>query len=219
MIASRPMYAQAARTLLRDTLLAAASDLLREYAWSEISMAAIAAHAGVSRQTLYNEFGSREEFAQSFAMREADAFLSSVEATIAAHRDNPLVALEAAFEHFLAAAATNPMVRAILVREEDADDLFVLFTTRGGPVVELATTRVARAVRTHWPQASEKDARIAAESLVRLAISHAGLPTGSTLDAAKSIAALIGPFVAQRLGLGSRRKAFKEKGGEKANRR
>jgi AcrR family transcriptional regulator len=212
MIVNRPMYAKAARTLLRDTLLAAASDLLREYGWSEISMAAIAAQAGVSRQTLYNEFGSREEFAQSFAMREADAFLSSVEATIAAHRDDPLQALEAAFEHFLGAAAANPMVRAILVRDEDADDLFAMFTTRGGPVVELATMRVARAMRKHWPRAGEEDARIAAEGLVRLAISHAGLPTGSTSDAAKSIAALIGPFVTQKLGLRSRRRVSKRRG-------
>jgi AcrR family transcriptional regulator len=209
MIASRPRYPEAARTLLRDTLLAAASDLLREYGWSEISMAAIAAHAGVSRQTLYNEFGSRQEFAQSFAMREADVFLRSVEAKIAAHADDPLRALEAAFEHFLVAAAENPMVRAILVSRDGTDDLVAMFTIRGGPVVELATERLTRAVCKHWPRASESDARVAVECLVRLAISHAGLPTGPASEAAKSISALIGPFVAQKLGLRSRRKARK----------
>jgi len=135
--------------------------------------------------------------------------LSSVEATIAMHHDDPLRALEAAFEHFLTAAAQNPMVRAILVRSEGAEDLFVLFTTGGRPVVELATERITRAVRKHWPRAAEMDARVAAECLVRLAISHAGLPTGSTLDAAKSIAALLGPFVIQKLGLASRRKPRK----------
>jgi AcrR family transcriptional regulator len=211
MIATRPRYAEAARTLLRDTLLTAASDLLRDYGWSEISMAAIAARAGVSRQTLYNEFGSREEFAQSFAMREADIFLSSVEATLAAHAYDPLRALEAAFEQFLVAAANNPMVRAILVRDKGTEDLVTMFTTGGGPVVEFATERLTRAVRKQWPQASENDARIAVECLVRLAISHAGLPSGSTADAAKSIAALIGPFVAQKLGLGLRRTARQAK--------
>lgn len=203
MIASRPRYAEAARTLLRDTLLSAASDLLRDYGWSEISMAAIAARAGVSRQTLYNEFGSREEFAHSFAMREADMFLSSVEATIEARADDPLQALEAAFEQFLVAAANNPMVRAILVRDKGTEDLVALFTTGAGPIVEFATDRLTLAVRKHWPQASERDVRIAVESLVRLAISHAGLPSGSTADAAKSITALIGPFVADKLALGS----------------
>jgi AcrR family transcriptional regulator len=205
-------YPQAARTLLRDTLLAAASDLLRDYGWAEISMAAIAAHAGVSRQTLYNEFGSREEFAQSFAMREADSFLSAVEATIAQHADDPLQALEAAFEHFLVAAANNPMVRAILLREKGTEDLVAMFTTGGGPVVELATRRLTSAVRKQWPRASEKDARIAVECLVRLAISHAGLPSGSTADAAKSITALIGPFAAQKLGLGPASKRRPAKG-------
>ena len=175
-------------------------------------MAAIAAHAGVSRQTLYNEFGSRQEFAQSFAMREADVFLRSVETTIAAHADEPLRALEAAFEHFLTAASENPMVRAILVRGDGSDDLVAMFTTRGGPVVELATERLTRAVRKHWPRAGENDARIAVECLVRLAISHAGLPTGSSSEAAKSISALIGPFVALKLRLGSPRKARKPRG-------
>jgi AcrR family transcriptional regulator len=212
MIASRPRYAEAARTLLRNTLLTAASDLLREYSWSEISMAAIAAQAGVSRQTLYNEFGSREEFAQSFAMREADTFLSSVEATIASHPDDPLQALEAAFEHFLSAAAENPMVRAILLHDVGANDLVAMFTTRGAPVIELATERLTRAVRKQWPRASEGDARIAVEGLVRLAISHAGLPVGPTTEAATSISALIGPFVTQKLGLAPRRKGRKARG-------
>ena len=35
-------------------------------------MAQIARTAGVSRQTLYNEFGSRPEFAEVYVLREAD---------------------------------------------------------------------------------------------------------------------------------------------------
>ncbi|MGH7436189.1 MAG: TetR/AcrR family transcriptional regulator, partial [Polyangiaceae bacterium] len=68
MSANRPKFAEATRALLRETLLGAATDLLREYKWSEVSMAAVAERAGVSRQTLYNEFGSRDEFAQSYVM-------------------------------------------------------------------------------------------------------------------------------------------------------
>ena len=53
-------YAVAARALLRDTLLDAARRELEQRAWSEVTMADIALAAGVSRQTLYKEFGSRE---------------------------------------------------------------------------------------------------------------------------------------------------------------
>ena len=36
-------------------------------------MADVAAAGGVSRQTLYNEFGTRDEFAQAFVIREGAA--------------------------------------------------------------------------------------------------------------------------------------------------
>jgi AcrR family transcriptional regulator len=191
----RPTFAQAARTLLRTTLLDAASHLLIEYGWSDISMATIAARAGVSRQTLYNEFGSREEFAQAFALREADMFLTAVEDSIAAHPDDPHVALRSAFECFLRRAQENPLVRAVLVRGPGSDDLLAMFTTRGGPVLALATERLTRAIKSHWTASDEVDVRVVAEVLVRLAISHATLPTGSTEDAVESISVLIGPFV------------------------
>ncbi len=201
MSGTRPKYADAARTLLRETLLAAATDLLREYKWSEVSMAAIAERAGVSRQTLYNEFGSRDEFAQSYVMHQANTFLASVEATIAANADDPQRALAAAFGSFLTAAAENPMVRAILVRDPGADDLFALFTTRGGPVIHVATDRVARAICEQWPTADETEVRFAAECLVRLAISHASLPTDTTTKTAESTASLLGPLVTRTLRL------------------
>jgi AcrR family transcriptional regulator len=194
---SRPTYAQAARTLLRTTLLDAASHLLIEYGWSDISMATIAARAGVSRQTLYNEFGSREEFAQAFALREADTFLTAVEASIAAHPDDPQAALRSAFECFLRRAHENPLVRAVLVRGPGSDDLLAMFTTRGGPVLALASERLTRAIKSHWMASDEVDIRVVAEVLVRLAISHATLPTGTIEEAVASISVLIGPFVAQ----------------------
>ncbi|MEK8172529.1 TetR/AcrR family transcriptional regulator [Streptomyces sp. M19] len=42
-------------------------------------MVDVAAAAGVSRQTLYNEFGSKEGLARALVRREADAYLSGVE--------------------------------------------------------------------------------------------------------------------------------------------
>src|ERR1700761_4153826 len=101
--AVRPTYAQATRSLLRERLLDAADELLRERAWASISMADIAGGAGVSRQTLYNELGSREDFAQAYILRESDRFLATVEQAVRAHLDDPHAALRAAFEVFLSA--------------------------------------------------------------------------------------------------------------------
>lgn len=197
----RTPYQQAARELLRDSLLDAAGELMNDAPWTEISMAAIATRAGVSRQTLYNEFGSRDEFAQHYAIREADRFLTIVETAIADDADDPHRAIYNGFLVFLLEAQNNPMVRHIVVRDPGADELLSLFTTRGAPVVELATARLAAKVLELWPQAEAQDARTLAEGLVRLGISYAGLPISTPEKSADQIVSLIAPFVDKALDL------------------
>lgn len=198
-LADRKPYQQAVRELMRDTLLDAATELMQDAPWTEISMAAIASRAGVSRQTLYNEFGTRDIFAQSLALREADRFLTSVEAELGKHPEDPELAMYNALVLFLEETERNPMVRQIIVRDPGADELLSLFTSRGRPVVDLGTARIAAKIVEVWPQASESDAKIAAEGIVRLAISHAGLPNDSTEDSARSAVALVSPFIASAL--------------------
>jgi AcrR family transcriptional regulator len=194
-MSDRSKYAQASRALLRDSLLDAAAELMHASSWAEISMASIATEAGVSRQTLYNEFGTREEFAQAFALRAAHAFLAAVEQAIAAHPEDPCRAIEAAFGCFLREAEKSPMVRAIVQREPGADELLALFTTRGKPVFELASEQLTRAVRAHWSTDDAAGLQVVVEGLIRLAVSHASLPTSTPASAARSVATLLEPFV------------------------
>jgi len=93
----RQPYPVAARELLRASLLDAAREELRHHRWADVTMADVATAAGVSRQTLYKEFGSREEFAQALVLREADDLLDAVEQAMKA-REEPAGALAAAFD-------------------------------------------------------------------------------------------------------------------------
>jgi AcrR family transcriptional regulator len=194
--ARRTPYAQAARELLRETLLDAAHDELRGRAWTEIAMRDIARAAGVSRQTLYKEFGSREAFLQALVIREGDRLLAAVEEAIAAHLDDPRSALASAFAVFLASAAENPLVRTIVDEGEDRDFL-PLFTTRGAPLLAHGSERLATLMIAGWPHVDREDAERLAECLVRLAISYAGLPGGPRAAAVESVMALLGPYVEQ----------------------
>jgi AcrR family transcriptional regulator len=194
----RTPYAVAARELLRDTLLDAARDLLRDRTWGEVTMADVAAAAGVSRQTLYSEFGSRPEFAQAFVLRESDRFLAAVEGAVLAHLDDPEAALVAAFDVFLTAAAEDPLVRSVVAGGDDS--LLPLVTTHGQPVVERAAERLAAVILSGWPHVDDRDARLLAESVVRLAISHAALPTGPAGMTAASVATLLGPYLERVVG-------------------
>ncbi len=162
-------------------------------------MADVAERSGISRQSIYNTFGTREGIAQAYVMREATSFLEAVEARIAIGQESPLDALAAALELFLAAAETHPLVRAISASDE-GDELLALVTTRGGPVLSHLTERLAALIETTWPGVQADSARVAGDTLVRLAISHAALPGGSPAETATQMTEILGPFIERELG-------------------
>jgi AcrR family transcriptional regulator len=192
-------YPEAAKALLRETLFGAARDELQRRAWSEITMAEIAAAAGVSRQTLYKEFGSRDEFGQAFVIHEGERFLDAVDAAVGEHLDDPRAAVGAALETFLRTAGEDPLVR-ILLSDDGAGGMLPFVTTQGMPVVQWATARLSATIAAGWPQAPEDRARLLAETLVRLAISHVTAPGDSPEATAQATGELLGPFIDEALG-------------------
>lgn len=195
----RTPYQEAARELLRQTVFDAARDQLGQRPWSEITMADIASGAGVSRQTLYNEFGNRNEFGFAFVIHEAERFMDDVEKAVLEHRDDPRAAVLAALEHFLATAGEDPLIR-ILLSDDGTGGMLPFVTTQGLPVVQWATARLTSVIEAGWPEAPGGDVRTLAESLVRLAISYVTTPGESAEVTAKSVAELLGPFIDKALG-------------------
>ncbi len=187
-------YRVAARRLLHDTLFDAARGLLEDRPWAQITMAEVARAAGVSRQTLYKEFGSREEFAQAFVIREGARFLVAVEQAIGAHLDDPRAAVEAGLEVFLAAASGDPLVR-LLLDDDGTGGMLPFVTTQSRPVLLWASTRLCDAMRGGWPQARDKDVELLADSFVRLAISYVTMPRDSPAETAAAAAALLAPYL------------------------
>jgi len=197
---ARTPYPQAARTLLRETLLGAARDEIQQRPWSEITMADVAAAAGVSRQTLYKEFGSRDEFAQAFVIHEGERFLDAVEAAVREHVDSPRAAVGAALEVFLRSAGEDPLVR-ILLGDEGAGGMLPFVTTQGMPVVRWASARLTATIEACWPAAPAAEIRLLAEALVRLAISHITAPGGPPETIAATTEELLGPFIDEAFGV------------------
>lgn len=199
MAASRTPYPEAARQLLRDTFFGAARDQLEQRPWAQITMSEIASAAGVSRQTLYKEFGNREEFGQAFVIHEGERFLDAVEAAVHEHLGDGRAAVGAALELFLRTAGEDPLIR-LLLSDDGTGGMLPLVTTQGLPVVAWATARLASVIEEGWPQASEPDARLLAESLVRLAISYITAPSGPPEQTAAAAGKLLGPFIDHALG-------------------
>lgn len=187
-------YATTAKALRRRELLeVGVGTLLLERAWADITMADVASAAGVSRQTLYDEFGSRGGLAQAYVLVETDRFLDMVDAALAAQTDAK-AAIAAALETFLLAAEAGGLLRAI-VTQDGNDELLALITTHGGQVVAAAADRLARFFEQRWPGTNPDRAHLVARSLVRLAVSHATLPDAAPAASAAEVADLFGPYV------------------------
>ncbi|WP_199552845.1 TetR/AcrR family transcriptional regulator [Streptomyces sp. N35] len=92
----------------RESLLDAAYTALQRRSWSTVRMVDVAAVAGVSRQTLYNEFGSKDGLARALVRRETDAYLAGADRALA---EGGLPRLA---EWTVAAARTNALIRAVL---------------------------------------------------------------------------------------------------------
>lgn len=201
MPSARTPYQEAARELLRQTVFDAARDQLGRRPWSEVTMADIAGGAGVSRQTLYNEFGNRNDFGLAFVIHEAERFMDGVEEAVLAHRDDPRAAVTAALELFLRSAGEDPLIHTLL-RDDGTGGMLPFVTTQGLPVVQWATGRLAAVIEEGWPQAPEVDVKTLAEALVRLAISYVTTPGESAGGTASAVAELLGPFIDKALGTG-----------------
>lgn len=198
-VSERAPYPVAARELLRETLFGAARDHLQRRSWSEITMADIASTAGVSRQTLYKEFGNRNEFAQAFVIHEGERFFDGVEAAVREHLDDPNAAVAAALGVFLRTAGEDPLVR-LLLSDDGTGGMLPFVTTQGMPVVQWASGRLTAVIEECWSQASAGDANLLAESLVRLAISYVTAPSDSPETTAIQASELLGPFIDKALG-------------------
>ncbi len=199
MASTRTPYQEAARELLRQTLFGAAREQLEVRPWSEVTMADIASAAGVSRQTLYKEFGNRNEFGLAFVINVGESFLDEVERAVLAHVDDPRAAIGAALELFLRTAGEDPLIR-ILLSDDGTGGMLPFVTTQGLPVVSWATARLAGVIEQGWPQAPKADVDLLAEALVRLAISYITTPSESPDTTAAAMADLLGPFIDRALG-------------------
>jgi AcrR family transcriptional regulator len=192
-------YAEASRALLRDSVLDAMRDLLLTRDWSAITLSDVAKAAGISRQTIYNEFGSRQGLAQGYALRLADRLVDAIHAALDANVGNFYEAFLAGFRSFFAESAADPLVISLLSGVAKPD-LLQLITTDSAPIITRASARLSLALTTTWVSTSDEDAGVLARAIVRLALSYVSMPPEADHDVARDLARLMTPF-AERHGV------------------
>jgi len=195
----RMPYAEASRVLLRDSVLDAMRDLLLARDWSAITLSDVARAAGVSRQTIYNEFGSRQGLAQGYALRLADRLVDTVHAALNAHVGDVYEAFLHGFRDFFAESAADPLVISLLTGVAKPD-LLQIITTDSAPIITRASNLLRTALTQSWVAASDEDAGVLARAIVRLALSYVSMPPEANHDVAADLARLMTPF-AERHGV------------------
>lgn len=171
---------------LETPILDAALARLQHGGWAAMTVAAVAADAGVSRQQVYRAIGDRQQLGRRVLMREVQRFIQPVLAAHRAHPDDAVRGISSASATTLAAAADNLLIKALIAGQ--ASPLLPWVALESGPVLEpvlQAVTASALAIygEHHSPAALTR----AIEVSVRLTISHLLQPTSSQEDAVAQI--------------------------------
>lgn len=159
----------------RERVLDAAEARALEVGLSALRVGQVAERAGVSRQTVYNEFGGKIGLAGSVAVRLAERLVQRVEAVIAEQPSLP-EAVTAGMAFGLRAAQAEPLI-AMALRRKESDDLITLLTTNAEPVLQATRQRLAAMAGRLWPDLHPDDVELGAEVATRLAVGHLVCPT------------------------------------------
>ena len=81
---------------ITELLLDAAADLLAAHGFHGLRMIEVATRAGVSRQTVYNEFGNKEGLVQAVAAHQTEEYLTEIVTRLKENPD-PWDAMRSAF--------------------------------------------------------------------------------------------------------------------------
>ncbi len=189
-------HAVAASTT-RQRILDAAVDLVTDSGWSSITMGSLAERAGVSRQTVYNEIGTRSDLADAVVLDELGRFLAVVEHGFDQHPRALDAALRAAVQGVLERAADSALLRATVTGTTGADtELLPPLTTRASSLIEAATSVVEARIGAYAVGASAATRATVIDMLVRTVLSHVMQPAGDERRTATRLADVVAGVLA-----------------------
>jgi len=174
---------------MHERIVEAAVRLTSEVGWSQVTMAKLADRVGVSRQTVYNEIGTKPRLAEAMILTELDSFLGLVTLAFDEHRTDLVEAIRAASRGVLEQAKDNPLLHAVVSATHGADtELLPLLTTHAEPLLSAAKTVVRERMTSYDVQLDAHRLDAAIDMVVRVVLSHVMAPTASSTDTSESIA-------------------------------
>jgi AcrR family transcriptional regulator len=182
----------AAATTTRDRVVDAAVRMTIDIGWSRVTMVRLADEVGVSRQTVYNEMGTKAGLAEAMIARELERFLGVVTIAFDAHPDDLVSGIREATRAVLELAQDNPLLHAVVSATHGADtELLPFLTTQADSLLATAHAVVAERVAPYDVGLAPEQLDTAIDMVVRVVLSHVMQPSASPAGTADRVAWLV----------------------------
>lgn len=166
------------RRQVRERVLEAAHRHTVERGWERVRVGEVAVDSGVSRPTLYREFGNKDGLGEALMIREAERFFEAIAAVLARPHPDTGAALGAATRLTLDEAEANPLLRAVLTGSRAGDaGLLPFLTTRSDAIRESGRVLIGDWLSTREPSLDVAVVDEVVDAVVRLTISHLVAPS------------------------------------------
>lgn len=175
-----------------EAILDATLDVLGRAGLAKLALEDVATAAGVSRQTVYRHFGSRDGLLSAVIVREEEALLAAVQEA-SEGVDDVEQAVRVGLAAALQGAADHPLLQRLLASEPEA--LLPFLTLGTGPVLSIVGPAIADVVRRRAPELSADDLEFLGDALGRVVVSYAVAPRASIPDTAARLGAMVAAHV------------------------
>lgn len=190
-----------APTTTRDRVVDAAVRLTIDVGWARVTMGRLADEVGVSRQTVYNEMGTKAGLAEAIIARELERFLGVVTLAFDEHPDDLVAAIREATRSVLELAQDNPLLHAVVSATHGADtELLPLLTTQSESLLVAAQGVVAERIAPYDVDLEPEQLDAAIDMVVRVVLSHVMQPSAPPATTADRLAWLAARVLRVRVG-------------------
>ena len=178
---------------MRERLLDAARLLIETRGWPRLRVAHVATEAGVSRQSAYNEFGSKAALGEALVIREFERHLTGLSECLLDQRDDVEAAVVEGVLYTFRQAAPDPVLRSILTSARvgwSAEELVDVLRRRPDPPLVMAVRTFTDLVARHRPDLDSESVHLAVDMVCRVTISYLVTPQGTAEESARRIASM-----------------------------
>lgn len=181
------------RRHVREQVLIAARALTVEKGWERVRISEIASLVGVSRPTIYKEFGDKAGLGDAIVLQEAERFLAGIATVLENNVGDAGAAITAAVRFTFDEAERSPLLKAVLVSNraenqphaEPTGVLPLLPTSRS--MLQTASQTLTAWFCDHFVQLDAEDVADGIDALVRLTVSHLVLPGGDPTQVSRRV--------------------------------